>query len=92
MEAPVKTRIAPTEIAPETFLIHDHQGEGTEDGPDPGSAPVHEVVDREPGPEHVVGVDVGTLLVIGRPATQHDGQPPLPDPVRQRVVIVQRQE
>ncbi len=24
-----KTRIAPTEIAPETFLIHDHQGEGT---------------------------------------------------------------
>jgi len=29
MEAPVKTRIAPTEIAPETFLIHDHQGEGT---------------------------------------------------------------
>ena len=29
MEAPAKTRIAPTEIAPETFLIHDHQGEGT---------------------------------------------------------------
>jgi flavorubredoxin len=29
METPVKTRIEPTEIAPETFLIHDHQGEGT---------------------------------------------------------------
>ena len=26
---PRKTRIAPTEIAPETFLLHDHQGEGT---------------------------------------------------------------
>jgi flavorubredoxin len=25
---PTKTRFAPTEIAPETFLIHDHQGEG----------------------------------------------------------------
>lgn len=24
-----KTRFAPTEIAPDTFLIHDHQGEGT---------------------------------------------------------------
>jgi len=29
LEQPRKTRIAPTEIAPETFLIHDHQGEGT---------------------------------------------------------------
>jgi flavorubredoxin len=29
MEAPEKTRIAPTNVAPETFLIHDHQGEGT---------------------------------------------------------------
>jgi flavorubredoxin len=29
MEAPTKTRIEPTRIAPETFLIHDHQGEGT---------------------------------------------------------------
>jgi flavorubredoxin len=33
METPqdtrTKTRIAPTEIAPETFLVHDHQGEGT---------------------------------------------------------------
>ena len=25
---PHKTRLEPTEIAPETFLIHDHQGEG----------------------------------------------------------------
>ena len=25
-----KTRFAPTEVAPETFLIHDHHGEGTE--------------------------------------------------------------
>ena len=24
----VKTRLAPTEIAPDTFMIHDHQGEG----------------------------------------------------------------
>lgn len=24
-----KTRLSPTEIAPETFLLHDHQGEGT---------------------------------------------------------------
>jgi flavorubredoxin len=29
MEQPRKTRISPTEIAPETFLIHDHQGEGS---------------------------------------------------------------
>jgi flavorubredoxin len=27
--APTKTRFEPTRIAPETFLIHDHQGEGT---------------------------------------------------------------
>lgn len=26
---PTKTRLEPTRIAPETFLIHDHQGEGT---------------------------------------------------------------
>jgi flavorubredoxin len=26
---PTKTRLEPTPIAPETFLIHDHQGEGT---------------------------------------------------------------
>ncbi|HEX5615116.1 MAG TPA: MBL fold metallo-hydrolase [Acidimicrobiia bacterium] len=29
MHAAAKTRLEPTEIAPETFLIHDHQGEGT---------------------------------------------------------------
>ena len=29
MHQPSKTRLTPTEIAPETFLIHDHQGEGT---------------------------------------------------------------
>ncbi len=28
MQQPSKTRLTPTEIAPETFLIHDHQGEG----------------------------------------------------------------
>lgn len=28
MALPGKTRLTPTEIAPETFLIHDHQGEG----------------------------------------------------------------
>ncbi len=28
-QQPRKTRFTPTEIAPETFLIHDHQGEGT---------------------------------------------------------------
>ncbi len=27
--SPTKTRFEPTRIAPETFLIHDHQGEGT---------------------------------------------------------------
>ena len=26
---PTKTRFEPTEIAPDTFLIHDHHGEGT---------------------------------------------------------------
>ena len=26
----IKTRFAPTQVAPETFLIHDHHGEGTE--------------------------------------------------------------
>jgi flavorubredoxin len=26
---PTKTRLAPTEVAPDTFLIHNHQGEGT---------------------------------------------------------------
>jgi len=29
MQSLAKTRLRPTEIAPETFLIHDHQGEGT---------------------------------------------------------------
>src|SRR5690349_23628304 len=29
MEQLTKTRLEPTRIAPETFLIHDHQGEGT---------------------------------------------------------------
>ena len=29
MHAPTKTRFEPTLVAPETFLIHDHQGEGT---------------------------------------------------------------
>jgi len=29
MQPLTKTRLGPTEIAPETFLIHDHQGEGT---------------------------------------------------------------
>jgi flavorubredoxin len=29
MQPLTKTRLDPTEIAPETFLIHDHQGEGT---------------------------------------------------------------
>src|SRR4249919_1156216 len=29
VQQPTKTRLTPTEIAPETFLIHDHQGEGT---------------------------------------------------------------
>ena len=28
MDDPMKTQLAPTEVAPETFLIHDHQGEG----------------------------------------------------------------
>ena len=25
----VKTRLEPTRVAPETFVIHDHEGEGT---------------------------------------------------------------
>ena len=28
MEAPAKTRFEPTRIAPETFVVHDHAGEG----------------------------------------------------------------
>jgi flavorubredoxin len=47
-----KTRFEPTLIAPETFLIHDHEGEGT----DPVSVPLNSMVIR--GAEPVV-VDTG---------------------------------
>jgi flavorubredoxin len=29
MHAPTKTRFEPTQVAPDTFLVHDHMGEGT---------------------------------------------------------------
>lgn len=50
--APAKTRFTPTRIAPETFLIHDHQGEGEA----PVSVGLNSVVIR--GSEPVV-VDTG---------------------------------
>ena len=37
-----KTRFTPTQIAPETFLIHDHHGEGT----DPVSGGLNSLVIR----------------------------------------------
>ena len=49
-----KTRFEPTEIAPETFLVHDHQGEGT----DPVSVALNTMVIR--GAEPVV-VDTGMM-------------------------------
>ena len=52
--ATTKTRFAPTRIAPETFLIHDHQGEGT----DPVSVALNTMVIR--GAEPVV-VDTGMM-------------------------------
>ena len=50
--APRKTRLAPTKVASETFLIHDHQGEGTA----PVSVPLNALVIR--GAEPTV-VDTG---------------------------------
>jgi flavorubredoxin len=49
-----KTRFEPTRIAPETFLVHDHQGEGTE----PVSVALNTMVIR--GREPVV-VDTGMM-------------------------------
>lgn len=49
-----KTRFAPTEVAPDTFLVHDHQGEGTE----PVSVALNTMVIR--GAEPVV-VDTGVI-------------------------------
>jgi flavorubredoxin len=49
-----KTRFAPTEVAPGTFLVHDHQGEGTE----PVSVALNTMVIR--GAEPVV-VDTGVI-------------------------------
>ena len=49
-----KTRFAPTEIAPEVFLVHDHQGEGTE----PVSVPLNTMVIRAAEP---VVVDTGMM-------------------------------
>ena len=47
-----KTRIAPTQIAPETFVIHDHSGEGTA----PVAVPLNSMVIRAAEP---VVVDTG---------------------------------
>ncbi|MCO8126019.1 MBL fold metallo-hydrolase [Acidimicrobiia bacterium EGI L10123] len=49
-----KTRFEPTRIAPETFLIHDHQGEGTE----PVSVALNTMVIRAAEP---VVVDTGMM-------------------------------
>ena len=49
-----KTRFTPTEIAPEVFLVHDHQGEGTE----PVSVPLNTMVIRAAEP---VVVDTGMM-------------------------------
>lgn len=49
---PAKTRLRPTEIAPETFLLHDHSGEGTA----PVCVPLNAMVIR--GAQPVV-VDTG---------------------------------
>ncbi|QYG95076.1 MBL fold metallo-hydrolase [Iamia sp. SCSIO 61187] len=49
-----KTRLAPTRIAPETFLIHDHHGEGT----DPVSVALNTMVIRAAEP---VVVDTGMM-------------------------------
>jgi len=69
-----------------------HHVRGPGDRGDPLPAAVHEVVDREPGAEHVVGIDVRALLVLGGPAAQDDGQPSGPDPLGQVVVVVQREQ
>jgi flavorubredoxin len=52
--APTKTRFEPTLVAPDTYLVHDHQGEGTE----PVSVPLNTMVIR--GAEPVV-VDTGVI-------------------------------
>src|SRR5215210_54579 len=52
MQQPTKTHLEPTLIAPETFLIHDHEGEGTA----PVRVPLNTMVIR--GAEPVV-VDTG---------------------------------
>jgi len=49
---PTKTRFEPTEIAPETFVIHDHEGEGTA----PASVGLNSMVIRAAEP---VVVDTG---------------------------------
>ncbi len=51
---PTKTRFEPTQIAPETFLIHDHHGEGTE----PVSVGLNTMVIRAQEP---VVVDTGVV-------------------------------
>jgi flavorubredoxin len=54
MHTATKTRFAPTQIAPETFLVHDHQGEGT----DPVSVALNTMVIRAAEP---VVVDTGMM-------------------------------
>ncbi|UDY34543.1 MBL fold metallo-hydrolase [Dermatobacter hominis] len=51
---PTKTRFEPTQIAPETFLVHDHHGEGTE----PVSVGLNTMVIRAAEP---VVVDTGVV-------------------------------
>ena len=53
---------------------------------------MHEVVDREPGAEDVVGVDVRALLVLGGATAEDDGQAAGADPLGQLVVVVQREQ
>ena len=59
---------------------------------DPPPATVHEVVDREPGAEHVVGVDVGARLVsVARPPST-TGRPRARIRSGSGVVVVQGQQ
>ena len=52
-QEPTKTRITPTLIAPETYLIHDHAGEGHA----PVLVPLNTMVIRSAEP---VVIDTGT--------------------------------
>jgi hypothetical protein len=62
------------------------------DGRDPATSAVDQVVDGQPGTERVVHVDERHVHVVGAAATQDDGQPARADPLRQPVVVVERDQ